>query len=327
MEGYGKGVLIIGNGFDIDLGLKSRYSDFAMSKLWIDNIDAKINEYSSDGLMKSLINAKNKENWFDIEQTMLDYVLDLMELYDKTNYEFESNDKDKEAYTLVCQLLKQYLIHESDSVSIKKESIAAKVLDNICASTIFSTIYSFNYTDIHNFFRKQGIEIFPQIYHVHGSILDGDDIILGVESEDKILPKEYTFLYKTSSDYYCSNNIYESLRQADDVVFFGHSIDGMDFKYFRKFFETASSENTDDYKRKYIRIFTGDHESKLDIEYNFRKNGIDPFDLYRLNDIDFIYSINCENGDKHENQKLQIFLDYLKNKSGANRVFMPKVVG
>ena len=36
MEGYGKGVLIIGNGFDIDLGLKSRYSDFAKSQLWID---------------------------------------------------------------------------------------------------------------------------------------------------------------------------------------------------------------------------------------------------------------------------------------------------
>lgn len=326
MDGYGKGVLIIGNGFDLDLGLKSSYSDFAKSQLWIDNIDAKKNEYSSDGLMKSLFNAKNKENWFDIEQTMLDYVLDLMELYDKTNYEFDSNDKDKEVYTLVCQLLKQYLRQESESVSIKKESIAVKVLNNICESNIFSAIYSFNYTDIQNLFRKQGIGIFPQTYHVHGSLLDGDDIILGVECEDKILPKEYTFLYKTSSDYYCSNNIYESLRQADDVVFFGHSIDGMDFKYFRKFFETVSSENADGYKRKYIRIFTGNHESKLDIEYNLRKNGIDPFDLYRLNDIDFIYTIDCENGVEHENQKLQSFLDYLENKREANLVFMPNVV-
>lgn len=307
MEVYGNGVLIIGNGFDIDLGLKSRYSDFAKSQLWIDNIDAKINEYSSDSLMNSLFNAKNKENWFDIEQTMLDYVLNLMKLYDKTNYEFDSNE-DKKAYTLVCKLLKQYLIQESNSVSINKESIAVKMLNNICTSNIFSTIYSFNYTDIHKLFSEQGVGIFPQTYHVHGSLLEGNDIILGVECEDKILPKEYTFLYKTSSDYYCSNNIYESLRQADDIVFFGHSIDGMDFKYFRKFFETQSSENADGYKRKYIRIFTGDHESKLDIEYNFRKNGIDPFDLYRLNDIDFIYTINCENDDEHENQKHQSFL-------------------
>jgi hypothetical protein len=27
-------VLIIGNGFDLDLGLKTRYSDFAKSKEW-----------------------------------------------------------------------------------------------------------------------------------------------------------------------------------------------------------------------------------------------------------------------------------------------------
>ena len=126
MEDNVNRVLIIGNGFDIDLGLKSRYSDFATSQLWIDNIDAKINEYSSDSLMNSLFNAKNKENWFDIEQTMLDYVLNLMKLYDKTNYEFDSNE-DKKAYTLVCQLLKQYLIKESNSVSINKKSIAVKI--------------------------------------------------------------------------------------------------------------------------------------------------------------------------------------------------------
>ena len=29
-----KKLLIIGNGFDIDLGLRTRYSDFAKSKIW-----------------------------------------------------------------------------------------------------------------------------------------------------------------------------------------------------------------------------------------------------------------------------------------------------
>lgn len=29
-----KKILILGNGFDIDLGLKTRFSDFANSKIW-----------------------------------------------------------------------------------------------------------------------------------------------------------------------------------------------------------------------------------------------------------------------------------------------------
>ena len=65
-------ILILGNGFDIDLGLKTRYSDFANSPIW-DSL--MVNSYALDqDLLGTLKTAKETEAWFDIEKTMNDYV-------------------------------------------------------------------------------------------------------------------------------------------------------------------------------------------------------------------------------------------------------------
>lgn len=67
-----KRLLIIGNGFDIDLGLKTKYSDFAKSKYWEKLVE---NTYGVDqDLLNALKEAKETEAWFDIEKTMNDYV-------------------------------------------------------------------------------------------------------------------------------------------------------------------------------------------------------------------------------------------------------------
>ena len=67
-----KKILILGNGFDIDLGLKTRYSDFANSKNWEKLMEDSL-LYDPD-LLGELQNAKETEAWFDIEKTMNDYV-------------------------------------------------------------------------------------------------------------------------------------------------------------------------------------------------------------------------------------------------------------
>lgn len=51
-----KKILILGNGFDIDLGLKTRYSDFANSKIWEKLMENSL-QYDSD-LLGELLNAK-----------------------------------------------------------------------------------------------------------------------------------------------------------------------------------------------------------------------------------------------------------------------------
>ena len=65
-------LLILGNGFDIDFGLKTRYSDFANHPIW-DNLMNESHAFDQD-LLGTLKSAKETEAWFDIEKTMNDYV-------------------------------------------------------------------------------------------------------------------------------------------------------------------------------------------------------------------------------------------------------------
>lgn len=66
-----KRLLIIGDGFDLDLGRNTRYSDFAKSGFWAKNLKSQLYRYLSQ---KSQI-----EKWFDLEgelaniQVYIDY--------------------------------------------------------------------------------------------------------------------------------------------------------------------------------------------------------------------------------------------------------------
>ena len=61
-----KRLLIIGNGFDLDLGRNTRYSDFAKSEFWPKNLKSQLYRYLSQ---KSQI-----EKWFDLEGELANYV-------------------------------------------------------------------------------------------------------------------------------------------------------------------------------------------------------------------------------------------------------------
>ena len=71
-------LLIIGNGFDIDLGLKTRYSDFIESgyypikgRMSFDYDYSDIEEYS---LLQYLKMSYSNKRWIDIETSLLDYI-------------------------------------------------------------------------------------------------------------------------------------------------------------------------------------------------------------------------------------------------------------
>ena len=101
-----KKLLIIGNGFDIDLGLKTRYSDFANSKVW-DKLMKNTYGFDQD-LLGALRDAKEKEAWFDIEKTMNDYVRAIRPEYLTTDLV----EKDKRSFTEVAKALAEYLKKE-----------------------------------------------------------------------------------------------------------------------------------------------------------------------------------------------------------------------
>lgn len=295
-----KKLFIIGNGFDIDLGLKTRYSDFANSKVWDKLME---NTYGFDqDLLGALRDAKEKEAWFDIEKTMNDYVRAIRPEYLTTDLV----EKDKRSFTEVAKALAEYLKKEQETRTLESNRYAAQVLRLVSEVSGFE-YYTFNYTSLGSIANSCEFKIdTSKITHVHGS-LGNDSIILGVLTDPaNQIHEQYSFMYKDNSRFYSSNNMYEDFEKADDIIFFGHSINGMDFPYFKDFF-IKQSGMAGEYKSKHITIFTYDDDSNQQIRNSIRNAQVDLTQLFRRNDIKIIQTKQMYDNDKNELQKFEAF--------------------
>ena len=70
----GKKILILGNGFDLDLGMKSRYRNFMGSEIW-KKLKEKDFTASNCSLIRYLEKKNEIESWFDAETELLNYAL------------------------------------------------------------------------------------------------------------------------------------------------------------------------------------------------------------------------------------------------------------
>lgn len=312
-----KKILIIGNGFDIDLGLRTRYSDFAKSNIWEKLMR---NTYGFDqDLLAALRKAKEKEAWFDIEKTMNEYVRAIR----PESLTTDLVDKDKKNFIEVTKALDKYLKNEQKSRTLESNHYAAQVLRLIADVGGFE-YYTFNYTSLGDIATSCGIKIdTSRITHVHGS-LENDSIILGVLTDPaNQLHEQYSFMYKDNSRFYMSNNMYEDFDKADDIIFFGHSINGMDFPYFKDFFIKQSGMGGE-YKSKHITIFTYDDDSNQQIRNSIRNAQVDLTQLFRRNNISIIQTKQMYYDDRNELQKFEVFTERLNDiKASRMVVTMP----
>ena len=301
-----KKILILGNGFDLDFGLKSRYRDFMNSHLWKKAKEE--NDCATFGVINYLEEKNKLESWFDVETELLNYALEITEGTYRSPQE-----NDRRAFEYFQTKLKEYLLNEQDSLERPEVSTAMAMFNNILANGFFTNIYTFNYTDVSKFVAKYKIKVDIPITFMHGSLEKYDNIVLGIETDKKIHP-DYRFLFKTNSRYYTSNNLIESLDEANEIVFFGHSINGMDFPYFKDFFK-KQSQPSKEFTRKKITIFTYDLASEEKIRDNFREEGISLRELMSRNDLTFIETKLLNEGDEHEESKFDRFLTHLEEDS------------
>lgn len=296
-------ILIIGNGFDLDLGLKSRYSDFMGSKIW-QMIKRENSGLSTNSLIKHLEDKYHLNTWFDVENELLNYALEMTEGPYANDY-----PEDQHNFDLLKFGLKKYLDIEQQNFEVENKSIAKEVIEMINQNGYFKTVYTFNYTSLNTVLSRFCVCYPNKIVYMHGSLKGYDDIVLGIETDKTIRP-EYTYLFKTNSRYYQSNSLIEDMENADEIVFFGHSINGMDFPYFKDFF-LKQSRTSADFKKKYITIFTYDDASDRQIRDNFREVGINPRDLMQRNKVLFIQTSRLVKGDKFEQEKYKSFKEHL----------------
>ena len=122
------------------------------------------------------------------------------------------------------------------------------------------------------------------------------------------LNEGYKFLYKTFNEHYSSNSLIHDLRDAKEVVFFGHSLGPTDYHYFQQFFKAQCVDGLPRKDAKKITIFTYDDASRIAILSQLRKMNENKTNLlYGQNDFKIIMT------SRGESQDLKTFLEHLRN--------------
>lgn len=307
--------LIIGNGFDLDMGLPSRYSDFIRSKEWHDavsgfNIDLQQKDYQAHSLIGQLQMASTNSQWFDIEQEIHRFIVSHPD-----NTERDVRDIRSE-FEAIKKALTNYLkrITSTFTADNSKVSTALHYRMRECPLTV-TEIY-FNYTYPHQYIKlpiQQAIFNGAQhwVTFVHGSLRD-NDIVLGCDlQEGEQVNRQLSFMYKYNQ-LKKANHIARNILEAKEIIFFGHSINEMDFGYFKEFFKVASASPN---PIRHLTIFTYDDESERNIKDNIRNQGISVSDLYsNLWTFDIIKTSKLYENDAEEGKKWSEFLERLLTK-------------
>lgn len=305
-----KYTVVIGNGFDLDLGFNTRYSDFVESEEWKLMYDERSKVSKKNSLLQYLNGKRYIDEWFDIEQALYDYVSKRQDGTFVNNVEIDEKD-----YDLVCKALTEYLInHIKRNLHDLNETNAGKFLYALC--NLYKTIstdrriYSFNYTPLYLFAKVLNTLDHIDVEYIHGQ-LENNTIILGIEVDDisQIAPG-YSFLIKSNSISYASSNLPADLLNSQEVIFYGHSMNSIDIGYFEEYFHQMEV-NFDDTKQ--ITIITYDDDSKRAFFDSLRKNHINVRKLFTHSAINVIRTkIIKEDGNSEDSIAFQNLLDRLR---------------
>ncbi|MBR3883930.1 MAG: hypothetical protein IKJ31_04145 [Bacteroidaceae bacterium] len=260
-----KKIAILGNGFDIDLGLNTRYSDYAKSTYWPFS-----EGNSKSGLGVELDKASSNSNWFDIEQTLENYSRKFFRQSLPVRYSQGYFNNCIADYHSLVTSLHDYLKNEEAQACINKDSIAAMVLQAIVKNGKYENIYTFNYTDLATIKQKLDLpaNTGEKITHVHGSIKE-NNIIIGFNEQTDV-PDDLQCMYKTFSPHYRSNTLRYDIAEADEITIFGHSLSPIDYTYFSDFFVELCRSSKSRKESKRVTIFTYDNASRIEIMRQLR---------------------------------------------------------
>lgn len=303
-------ILILGNGFDIDLGRKTKYKDFCDSILWPFGPEYESKMGLGHHLYQRNLIQDPIYRWIDLEEELFRYCKEAesrIKLY--SNLDKILLESDKEDYELLCNYLSEYF-RQIQKEDILVNSVAAKVISKL--SDRIKRIFSFNYTNFNKL--EEQIPGFPKqsIVFIHGNV-DENTAILGIDDQQEI-DSNYRFMVKQFNKNFFrvnvgkeSNSLDKALREkGQNVVFFGCSFGLNDIAYFRSFFNELET-----IRPKSITIFTYDDVSRMSILDTLAEAKIDGDNhsvkyLGRFNDFQIITT-------KNNNDEIQRYLDKLDN--------------
>lgn len=290
-----KTVLIIGNGFDLNLNYPTSYSDFMESS----NFKSLISE--SNNILAKYLEFRmkdNGDNWIDIENELGKYAyilrtsasiaFEMPQVIMRDNHASHIQNSFRSEYTQLCAALKDYLrkydeLEKHDESIYKSNSFA--FIKKILYEQSSCYVVNFNYT---SFVEKVINEVNVNytdfcIRQIHGSLKD--DIVFGVQ-DNMELQREHVFLYKSYNKCQDVRELPQILDNADKIIFFGYSLGETDHSYFDDFFNSQTIKSCQ--KKKFVFYHYG-QTAYDDIIWQLRtltKNRTSYLNQY--NDIEFV---------------------------------------
>ena len=285
-------VIVIGNGFDLDLGWDTSYKSFyEKHDGWI------MHRRDEDDLFQYVI-KQVPGNWFDFERTLHEYALHRAQHpFPKDNT--DNIDRDIQDYnTFKTQLID--FISEGSKGPVKKDSHAYRLLaayveakKNKTSNMFFPIkLFSYNYTPLLNVIHQIDSSVKVGYIPVHGMV-EKRNIIFGFH-DDLGIPKEYRSLQKSMDENYMSSDVIRESLQAKTIIFFGLSLGYIDGVYFKNLLEQISNLANPQMINKRIVFITLNRQSGNYIKNNLLDAGINLQLLYISNRIDFIYTDNSQ---------------------------------
>ena len=226
-------LVILGSGFDIDLGLKNSCADYARSHL---------------------CPVVGNEYWSAFENKLRDEVI---QWYNQGKDE-QRAEKLNRLWQVYVKNISWFFTDKSDDFFEKENKKGRKIrkVQTSCAywflkqikANCKSKIYTFNYT---NPFEYVDLPQLKDFIHLHGKhykdtfekelmvMSQGPNIIFGIDEcipQDGINNPSIHPLVKKYHPQYKKTDIIDDLLNAENVIFYGFSMGTIDYGYFEEFF-------------------------------------------------------------------------------------------
>lgn len=266
-------ILIIGNGFDLDLGLDTSYGSF-----WKWYVNECPENLRNTKLFQYLKQKLEKDKWMDLESN-LEYFFSPKDICEEYNA-IEDEEGSLCEYEHIVLKIKEFIGIQQDKAIVNKNSLAYRMIELLNTEKVNFNIYSFNYTDLY----KLGLKNTIAYEHLHGSL--ETEIVLGTK-DDRIKKCEFNVLKKSLNNECNPSSFYRDMQNADKIVMFGHSLGIEDMAYFKPFFKEQTSSSC---QQKSIYFFIKDAKSVGNVEGNMTNYYECTIgDLKRHNNVYFVH--------------------------------------
>lgn len=279
-------LVILGSGFDIDLGLKNSCADYAK-------------DYRCP--------IVGNETWSAFENTLRDEVI---KWYNQGKCEQKAVEL-KLLWQVYVKNVSWFFTEKSDDFLVRKHKKGRKVkkVQTSCAYRFLKRIkvncdckvYTFNYT---NPYEYVDIPKAKEFIHLHGKhykdtfdktlmvMSQEHNIIFGIDEcipEDGINNPCIHPLVKRYHPQYKKTDIIADLLNAENVIFYGFSMGMIDYGYFSEFFNAICNGTT---SCKKIYFVTYDKKGLKDFYGNLNANNLNVDDILQQVSIIPIYTRN-----------------------------------